>query len=221
MARFADREKARTLRAKGKSYTEIKRLLKVGKGTLSAWLADMPLTREQMRTVRDLNPRRIEHFRETMRKKREAHLENAYAQARKDIGKLSRKELFIAGLFLYWGEGLKAQRGTVGISNTDPAVIVAFLSWLEIMKISKNKLRVRLHLYKDMNIVRETRYWSKSLAIPVEQFRKPYVKKSFLSGLTYKTGHGHGTCNLLFVNMPMWEYITMALRYIREQHTRP
>ncbi len=221
MARREDREKARSLRAQGKSYSEIKQVLNISKSTLSGWLSDMPLAPEQIRLLRDLNPRRIENFRATMRKKRETHLQNAYMQAREDIGKLSKQELFIAGLFLYWGEGLKAQRGTVGISNTDPAVIVAFLGWLEAMKIPKNKLRVRLHLYKDMNVAQETRYWSRSLAIPVGQFRKPYVKESFLSGLTYKTGHGHGTCNLLFVNMPLWEYITMALRHIREQYMRP
>lgn len=221
MARRKDREKARSLRARGKSYSEIKEVLGISKSTLSGWLGDMPLTPEQTRLLRDLNPRRIENFRATMRKKREMRLQNAYVQARKDIGKLSKRELLIAGLFLYWGEGLKAQRGTVGISNTDPVVILAFLDWLKTMKISKNKLRVRLHLYKDMNVGQETRYWSKCLAIPVGQFRKPYVKASFLSGLTYKTGYGHGTCNLLFVNMPMWEYITMALRYIREQYMRP
>ncbi len=221
MARRKDREKARSLRARGKSYSEIKEVLGISKSTLSGWLGDMPLAPEQIRLLRDLNPRRIENFRATMRKKREMRLQSAYTQAREDIGKLSKRELFIAGLFLYWGEGLKAQRGTVGISNTDPVVILAFLDWLKTMKISKDKLRVRLHLYKDMNIGQETRYWSKSLSIPIAQFRKPYVKDSFLSGLTYKTGHGHGTCNLLFVNIPMWEYITMALRYIREQYARP
>ena len=108
MARFADKDKARTLRAQGRSYSEIKELLKVGKGTLSAWLADMPLTPEQMRQVRDFNPRRIERFRETMSKKRNARLEIAYEEAKKDIGKLSRRELLIAGLYLYWGDGNKS-----------------------------------------------------------------------------------------------------------------
>jgi len=220
MARFADKEKARTLRAQGRSYSEIKELLKVGKGTLSAWLADMPLTPEQMRQVRDFNPRRIERFRETMSKKRNARLEIAYEEAKKDIGKLSRRELLIAGLYLYWGEGNKSGQGNVGISNTDPAVILAFLDWAKVMEIPKERLYVRLHLYVDMDIERETLYWSKVLRFPRTQFRKPYIKTSTLSGLTYKT-IGHGTCNIRFENVPMWEYITGALRYLREQHTRP
>ncbi len=221
MARFADKEKARILRAKGKSYTEIKELLKVGKGTLSAWLSDMPLTPEQMRRVRDFNPRRIERFRKTMSMKRNARFQIAYERARKDIGTLSRREVFIAGLHLYWGEGLKAQRGRVGIANTDPSVLISFKNWIESLGAQSSQLRVRLHLYTDMNVHKEILYWSRILNVPAKQFRKPYIKDSTLAGLTYKTGFGHGTCNLLFENMPMWEYITMALKHLRERHTRP
>ena len=113
MARVADKERARRLRAEGKSYSEIKDVLNVGKGTLSAWLNDMPLSREQIRLLRDINPRRIENYRETMRKKRELRLDDAYERVRKDMGKLSRRDLFIGGFYLYWGEGNKSSGGSV------------------------------------------------------------------------------------------------------------
>lgn len=218
MVRVIDREKARALRAQGKSYTEIKTHLAVSKSTLSGWLRDMPLTRAQMRRLRDINPRRIEHFRATMRMKKEVRQQQAYMKAKKDIGKLSRRELFIVGLYLYWAEGTKLAPGRVAITNTDPSVMKAFLDWCELMQIPHHKLRVKLHLYEDMNVAKETRFWSRSLAIPQEQFRKPYVKHSRLSDITYKNGYGHGTCNLIFDNAPMWEYITMALKRIRELH---
>lgn len=221
MTRFLDREKARALRAKGKSYSEIKQVLTVSKSSLSVWLNDMPLSREQIRLLRDINPRRIEHFRETMRQKREARLQCVSLKVRKDIGTLSRRDLFIAGLYLYWGEGTKSNRGDASIANTDPAVISVFLDWARMMGIPKSGMRVRLHLYTDMNVKQETLYWSKGLRIPLTQFRKPYIKKSSLSGLTYKTGYGHGTCNLHFGDTTQWEYISMALKYMRELHTRP
>jgi len=221
MARFADREKARSLRAEGKSYSEIQQELGIGKGTLSEWLKDMPLSPEQIRQLRDLSPRRIERFRETMRKKREVSLDIAYERAKKDIGELSSRDLFIAGLYLYWGEGMKVQRSTVGFANTDPAVIKAFLSWMMLMHISADRIYVRLHLYADMDVEKEKQYWSTVLQISTTSFRNPYIKKSTLSGLTYKNGHGHGTCNLIFENVAMKEYITMALKYLREQHIRP
>lgn len=221
MTRFLDREKARVMRAEGKSYSEIKVVLGVSKGTLSAWLADMPLSAGQIRQLRDLNPKRIENFRETMRKKREERLEAAYKNARKDIGKLTQRDVFIAGLCLYWAEGTKSLRGKTEIANTDPMIIKAFLEWLKIIKIPVEKLSVRLQLYSDMDVRKETAFWSNVLGIPKSRFRKPRVKTSSLAGLTRKHGHGHGTCDLIFDNVPMWEYITMALKYIREQHMRP
>jgi len=123
MTRFADREKARKLRSEGKSYSEIKEVLGIGKGTLSAWLQDMPLSREQIRRLRDLSPRRIESFRETMRRKRDTRLLNSYEKVAKDIGTLSKRDIFIAGIYLYWGEGTKSAPGKVSIANTDPDVL--------------------------------------------------------------------------------------------------
>lgn len=221
MTRFLDREKARVLRTKGKSYSEIREVMNVSKGTLSEWLKDMPLTAERMRQLRDLNPRRIEKFRETMRKKRDETMSAAYEKARVHIGTLSQRELFIAGIYLYWAEGTKSYRGKNEISNTDPSIIRAFLQWLLAQGIPKENIRVRLQLYKDMSVRTETRHWSKLLNIPAKQFRKPSIKDSQLVGLTRKQGHGHGTCDLIFDNVPLWEYITGALKYVREQHMRP
>jgi hypothetical protein len=221
MARFADKEKARSMRAQGKTYSDIKQTLNISKSTLSGWLSDMPLSPEQMRQVRDLNPKRIERFRETMLAKREDRLKIALVEAHKDIGVLSRRELFIAGLYLYWGEGLKSARGTVGIANTDPAVIRTFLAWLDTIGISQTQIRIRLHLYNDMDAQEQIHFWSEELKIPKSQFRKPYVKESLLTGLTYKGGFGRGTCNATFASMPMWEYITMALKRLRELPFRP
>ncbi|QQG38199.1 MAG: helix-turn-helix domain-containing protein [Candidatus Kaiserbacteria bacterium] len=221
MTRFLERERAKSLRAEGKSYSEIKAILGVSKSTLSEWLHDQPLSDKRMRELRDSNPRRIENFRRTMQKKREFRLQTAYEQAKYDIGPLSKRDLSIAGFYLYWGEGIKAQRGTIGVANTDPAIIRAVLKWMGSFGIDKKAIRVRLHLYSDMNEKKETAYWSKMLEIGTDKFRKPYIKKSALTGLTYKSGHGHGTCNLIVGNVPMWEYITMALKYLREQHMRP
>src|SRR3989338_5759996 len=152
MARIRDRAEARTLRSKGKSYSEIKELLGVSKGTLSAWLVDMPLSEVRIRELRALSPRRIERFRETMRKKREVLLSDAYSKAAKDIGVLSKRDTFIAGLYLYWGEGTKSAPGKVSVANTDPDVLSAFMQWLCFMDVPVDRIRARLHLYTDMSI---------------------------------------------------------------------
>lgn len=208
------------MRLLGKSYSEIKAELGISKSTLSGWLNDMPLSLEQLRDLRDLNPRRIEHFRETMRTKRDSRLNEVYKRVANDIGRLSRRDLFVAGLYLYWGEGTKSARGKVSVANTDPAVVRTFMNWLTLMEIPKTKLKVRLHLYKDMSPAKEIHFWAKELGLSRSQFIPPYVKESNLKDITYKNGFGHGTCNIQFENIAMWEYISMALRYLREQHVR-
>ena len=160
MARRIEKEKALQLRLKGKSYTEIKERLGISKSTLSAWLHNYPLSQERIRELRDNNPRRIERFRNTMRQKREARSLAAYKEVKKDISLLGERELLLSGFFLYWGEGGKTKRGTVTLTNSDPAMCKFFIHWLEKMEVSSGLLRARLHVYSDMNIKKETRYWS-------------------------------------------------------------
>ena len=196
MARIKERTAARTLRQQGKSYSEIKEILGISKSTLSGWLRDMPLSEERIRALQALNPKRIERFRETMRKKRELLMLHSFTRAAKDIGRLSRRDIFISGLYLYWGEGTKSAPGRVSIANTDPDVVKAFMDWLLHMKVPRERIRARLHLYKDMKLRDEIMYWSRTLNIPVSQFRKPHIKQTSRSEQTYKGMYGHGTCDL-------------------------
>lgn len=54
-----------------------------------------PLSAERMKEVHDFSERRIEDFRNTMRKKREERLLVAYEKADNDIKDISERELFI------------------------------------------------------------------------------------------------------------------------------
>ena len=93
MARRKDKERAIQLRKKGWSYSQIKEELGVGKGTLSVWLRDYPLPEERIKELRDKNPKRIERYRNTMRKKREAEFQKYFELEKQEIGKLSKREL--------------------------------------------------------------------------------------------------------------------------------
>ncbi len=216
MARREDKEKAIKLRKKGHSYSQIKEKLGVSKSSLSEWLSDFPLSDKRIKELRDRNPRRIENFRNTMKKKRERALEEAYKKAKKDIGKLNKREILIAGLFLYWGEGSKTAKTLVSVSNTDPSVLRFFIHWLHILGVRKEKINVKLHLYKDMDEEKEKRFWAKELNVPLKNFSRSYIKDSKISGLTYKNGFGHGTCAVRVYNGELERYIMMCLRYIRD-----
>lgn len=220
MARLQDHQKALELRKQAMSYSQIKAVLKVSKSTLSVWLKDYPLSKERIRELRGNSERRIERFRQTMREKRNVRLAEVYEIQKKVIIPLSKRELLIAGLMLYWGEGTKYGTGTLLLANTDPSMIKFFIRWLnQSFGIPKNKLKVRLHLYKDMDVKEELNYWSTELKIPVLQFSPPYIKKTSSKRINHKGGFGHGTCNIGINSVSLKEKVLMSVKAIADTYT--
>lgn len=218
MAKFLERQKALKLRVQGKSYSQIKAILGLSKSTLSYWLRDYPLSKERVRELRDCNQIRIERYRETMRIKKSVRLERVYKVQKKRIAIFSTRDLFIAGLFLYWGEGAKTRVSDLVISNTDPAVIKFFIFWAKkSLKVPKEKMRIYLHLYKNMNSQKEIDFWSKILTIPRSQFGKPYIKKTSTYQINHKGGFGHGTCNVVVGNVRIAEMVLMGIKVIQKR----
>ena len=216
IAKEKDKQVVLGLRNKGLSYSQIRNKVNVSKSTLSLWLKDFPLSKERIDSLRGKNPARIERFRNTMRTKKEIEEKKSFDNVTDKIGKLSEREIILAGLFLYWGEGTKAAPSTVAMTNTDPDILRLFIKWLHVMNVKSSKLKVVLHLYSDMNIGKEMQFWSNYLRIPVTQFRRPYIKKSRFSELSYKNGFGHGTCSVLYLDMELYRYIMAGLKYIRK-----
>lgn len=207
-----EKQKAIGLRLKGYSYSQIKGELGLSKSTLSGWLKDYPLPEERLNELRH-SEKKIEKYRETCRKKKEKILNNVYAEEKKIIFPLTKRDLFIAGLFLYWGEGGKTMESQLTLSNTNPAAIKFFIYWLEnSLDIDRKKLKIKLHLYKDMDIDQEIKFWMKSLKVSRSQFTKPYIKNSNKAGLTYKNGFGHGTCNAIIGSAVLGRKILMGLK---------
>lgn len=211
------KEKAIKLRKNGLSYSQIKKELGVSKGTLSGWLREYPLSSEQVKKFDGWRVQRNENFRLTFLKKREKRLIETYEKEKRKIGNLNSRELFLAGLFLYWGEGAKNQRGTVSLSNTDPSIVRFYIKWLIELGISPNNMTVTLHLYADMNPEKEILFWSHELDLPRSVFRKPYIKSSNLIDITYCNGFNHGTCMLRVFRTDLSEKVLMGIKYLREE----
>ncbi len=215
--KLKEKEKAIQLRLLGESYNAIKRITNVSKGTLSSWLRDMPLPKERIQELRDHNEIRIERYRETRKRKKDILFQEIYKQERLKIGRLSHRDLFIAGLFLYWGEGGKTSTSEISIANTDPSIIIVFLKWIlyELHADSK-KIKIRLQLYSDMDEAKEILFWLKITNIPSSQFRKPYIKKTSLSSITYKNGFKHGTCNVYLRDAKIAKQVMQGLAVLRD-----
>jgi len=219
MARFKDHEKALVFRKQGKSYSQIKKILKVSKSTLSLWLRNHPLSEQRIRELRDWNEQRIEKCRETKRKKKEQRFKNFYREQKRIIFPLNHRELYLVGLFLYWGEGTKSRPTELSVSNTDPSIIKFFITWFtKLLKIPKEKLKIHLHLYEDMDIKKEIQFWVKILKMPIKQFMKPYIKKSSSKAINHKGGFGHGTCNLRVGNARLSEKILMGIKATADRY---
>ncbi len=165
------KEKVLKMRREGMSYSQIKAVVKVSKSTLSLWLRDLPLSEQRIRELRDFSQVRIEKCRNTKANKKQSRLDEVYKKVSSDIGELSDREIFLCGLFLYWGEGSKTNRYSVEITNTDPVMIKFALLWFKTIGVNKESLVVRLKIYKDMSRLKTLEYWSRLLNINENQFR--------------------------------------------------
>jgi len=217
MARIKDREKALELRKKEMSYSQIKDTLGVSKSTLSYWLKDYPLSKKRIGELRGHNDQRIERFRGTMKKKKEDRLEEFYKLQKKKVLPLSKREVSLLGLMLYWGEGTKSRMDSLEVANSDPAMIRFYIHWVTyILQMPKGKIKIKLHLYKDMDIDDEIDFWSKTVKLPKNQFAKPYIKKSISDRINHKGSFGHGTCQIRIHDTRMTEKVFMGIRCIKE-----
>lgn len=68
-----------------------------------------------------------------------------------------------------------------------------------------------------MDIREAVKFWSKTLGIPENQFRKPYIKKTNREGTTYKS-FGHGTCRLYAGSVSLSEKIAMTIKEISDRY---
>ena len=217
MAKRLEKEKAIALRLQGQSYSQIKAELGVSKSTLSLWLREYPLFEYQIKKLFDDKHQWIERIRNTKALKKQKRRSLVLDRVSKDINTLSSREFFLAGLFLYWGEGGKTQETTTCLTNTNPAALIFFIRWLLSMGIEKDKIKIRLQIYKDMNKEKIINFWSNILDIPRNQFNNPQVKKTNQSELTYKSGFGNGTCTVAYYDRDLSEYVLSGLAYIASQ----
>src|SRR3989344_2971593 len=215
MARIIDRRKAIELRRQGKSWSYIKNTLVVSKSTLSRWIRDVELTQTQRQNLlEDSKIRRIENYITTVKARRKRIEEEAYRTEFKNLGHIKNRDLLIAGLFLYLGEGSKSNRHLICISNSNPEIIKFAKFWLtKTLLVPENKLRLQLHLYQDMDIEKEVGFWSKFLCIPKNQIIKPYIKKTSSKVIDHPT-FGHGTCNIYLSNTILKGRIMASIKVI-------
>lgn len=165
--KLAERQRARELRLEGFTYDEIAGELGVSKGSISKWVRDLPAPPRQRRRSSTARP-------SSLRLHKLAQIEALQDAGRSRVGRLSDRDLLIAGTALYAGEGDKTG-GMVSFAHSAPRMIQLFLTWLRTQfVIDEHRLRSRLHLHHGLDLREAVAYWSMLTSIPEHQFTKPY-----------------------------------------------
>ncbi|MBM3206411.1 MAG: hypothetical protein FJZ43_02210 [Candidatus Staskawiczbacteria bacterium] len=183
-----DKQKALKLRLQGKSYTEINSILGVPKSTLSDWFATLEISAEVQQKI---SKRTQKNALESLLKRNK--LQTYYAEqrardirerAKREVSKLSKNELFLVGVSLYWAEGYKRPvvikgkiktRHAVSLTNSDPYLVKMFLRFLrEICKVPEEKITAGIRIYEHQNANYLLDFWSKTTVITPSKFNKFY-----------------------------------------------
>lgn len=187
--------KAIKLREEGMSYSEILKIVPVAKSTLSIWLKSVDLSKSQQQR---LTAKKLAAGKRGGAARKEARI-NTTAEivdrSKKQIGAISKRELFLIGAVLYWAEGTKEKEGTPGsgiqFTNSDPKMLKIFLLWLRsVCMIDEEKIHFQIYIHKTSAArVREVvTYWSRNLGVREDRLGTVYFKKNKLTTNRKNTG---------------------------------
>lgn len=124
--------------------------------------------------------------------------------------------LFGLGLGLYWGEGTKANKYSVRLGNTDPKMILVFISFLEsFFMISRRDLRFGIQVFSTMKSQDALNFWAKELRAKKEQFMKVIVTPKRGEG-SYGRKIEHGVLTVYYHNKKMRDTLVHQIEKIKE-----
>jgi hypothetical protein len=191
-----EKEKAIRLRRDGKTYSQILSVVPVAKSTLTLWLHDVGMAKYQRQKITDARIAGQKRGALAMRTKRLARQEDIFGLASKEIGTLSKRELFLIGTALYWAEGSKQKEHNVSqqlvFANSDANMVQCFLNWLMIIGVSKKDVYFELYAHDGDTIDRMALFWSKKVQVPPSVLKeKVYFKKGNPKTLRKNVGENY------------------------------
>ncbi len=195
--KLEEKELAFKLRRQGFSYSEIQKKVPVSKDTLSRWCRDVILTSSQLGRLRKRRLIGAEKGRIIGAKKQQCdrvkRTKKLLEKGKREIGLLSKRDRFIAGVALYLGDGLKGDK-SIGFSNSNAKAISFMMGWFrDFCKIPEKKFRGQIWIHEELNELAARKYWSEVAGIPISQFQKSYIAKNKIkSKKIRKKLHEHG-----------------------------
>ncbi len=160
--------RARELRAQAWTLKEICEELDCAKSSASIWTRGVEFTpkpRNRGNGVTKPHPLHI---------KKLVEIEECNKWASEAVGSMSDRDLFMAGIGLYAGDGSKTGN-VVQFANSNPALVALFCTWLRrFFDVDETRLRVSLYLHAGLDLDAAVEHWEGVTKIPRAQFSKAY-----------------------------------------------
>lgn len=189
------------LRKGGYSYSEIKKFSSVSKSTLSYWFRGLKLSEPQLARLKKKRIEAAQKGSKTKILKTAKAIEEIQKTSAQDIGKISKRELWLMGVILYWRERLLNKNDSdlkkgVRFTSSDPHLIKLFIKWLvDAGGIKNEEINFDIFMPEDkedtLNVFVD--YWADVTGFPKSNFSRYYLQKVKArkpKRATKKSGHG-------------------------------
>jgi transcriptional regulator with XRE-family HTH domain len=213
-------EHAIRFRKRGFTYTEIAKICGVSRGTVSAWLADLPFSREitkqnKARAAVD-NKKRMVSINKARTAERAKQYEHIVKLAETEYQHYRTSPLFIAGLMLYMSEGDNTHRRLIRLANSRPELHKIFIRFLTTyLGVEKQAIKFWILLYPDLDEITCMKHWSKKTGISVGQFYKNQVIEGRSQKRTLHFGVGNTIIGSTLLKQKLNRWIELATKELQ------
>ncbi|MEI5099486.1 hypothetical protein RB200_13910 [Streptomyces sp. PmtG] len=195
------RDKARELRLQGWTYDQIQLELGCSKSSISLWVRDLPKPerRDPSEQAKLAGRKRWEHELAV----RDVQRQQTKAAGAAEVGSLSEREIFLAGVVLYWAEGAKdktySRRERLAFINSDPNVITLYLRWLDVLGVEREHLRFRVSIHESADVAEAEAFWAALVGVETSALQKATIKKHNPKTSRKNTTEAYRGCLTIYV----------------------
>ena len=184
--------RARELRAQAWTLDEIAAELGCAKSSASLWTRGVEFVpKPRNRGIGITKPHPL-HL------KKLAEIADCQAWATDALGTMSERDLFLAGIGLYAGDGAKTG-AEVRFANSSAPLVSLFCRWLRrFFDIDEERLHLTLYLHDGLDLDAANRHWSDVTGIPPGQFYKPY--RATPDATIRHNKHAHGCAHVRYAS---------------------
>ncbi|WP_138905599.1 hypothetical protein [Streptomyces albidochromogenes] len=196
------RAKARDLRLEGLTYDQIQAQLGCSKSSISLWVRDLPkpaprYTDKECQALMNAGLARLRQAQDEQR-------QETKRLAREEIGPLANRELFLVGVSLYWAEGTKDKEyrrsEVLQFINSDPNVIRVYLRWLELLGVTRERMRFRVSIHESADVSEAEQFWADLTGLDVADFKRATLKKHQPKTARKNTAEAYRGCLIIYVS---------------------